>query len=124
MHKELVEWETSFQDKWDGQGHYTVDGEELPITVCLADILSVCGHAVLDIWPEYSEEDNDLMVGVFLTGFTLHAEACGVPVDFIFDNDEELFTSTSDLIDVTYTINRKCTLAYLMESTCEGWFGE
>jgi len=122
MNRDLVVWETSFQDKWDSQGHYTVDGPELPVVVCLADILSVCGQAVLEAWPEYSDDDCDLMVGVFLTGFTLHAEECGIPVELIFDNDEELLSSTSDLIDDTYTINRKSTFAYLFECTCEGWF--
>lgn len=122
MDRDLIVWETGFIDKWDGQGHYTVDGGEIPIAVCLADALCVCAVAVLEAWPEYVDDDADLMAGVFLTGFVAHADACGVPIDFIFDNDEEMITATSDLIDQTYTINSKRTLAYLIESTCQGWF--
>lgn len=122
MDRDMVVWETGFIDKWDDRGHYTVDGGEIPIAVCLADILCVCAVAVLEAWPEYVDDDADLMAGVFLTGFVAHAEACGVPIDFIFDNDEELLSATSDLIDQTYTINSKRTLAYLIESTCQGWF--
>ena len=122
MNRDLVAWGTGFIDKWDDRGHYTVDGGDICIAVCLTDILSVCGEAILEAWPEYSDDDCDLMVGVLLTGFVAHAEACGVPVDFIFDSDEEVITATSDLIDAIYTINRKCTLAHLIESTCEGWY--
>jgi hypothetical protein len=109
MDRNLFEWEMGESDRWDDRGHFTVDAGEFAITTPMADAIYPWFLAVMDVFQGIADADVDdnweCMAGAILAGVIEHADSCGVPVDFIFDNDDEFDSFFSDMVENALTAN-------------------
>lgn len=108
MENKLVEWDYAYSDQWDDRGHYTKDEGEYPLTWSMAlNIMDAAIAAAECLEPVLDGEAEDiygLIGGVFLTCLSDHANECGVPFDFIFDSEDELFTFMDSMIDLVIDV--------------------
>jgi hypothetical protein len=108
MENKLVEWERSDTDHWDDRGHYTKPTDEY--ACCWTMALNIMDAAIASaecLEPVLYDEAEDiygLIGGVFLTCLSDHADECGVQFDFIFDNEDELFTFMDSMIDLVVDV--------------------
>jgi len=104
LNRDLVEWECGFVDCWDSQGHYTKDTEPAPhvwgLALDLADAAVAAGECLtLDI---NSEDDQELVAGLFLTALSIYVDYTDVKFADAFDDDEELHDWLESMVNTAY----------------------
>ncbi len=105
MNKELVEWETGFSDHWDDRGHYTKDTEPAPyvwgMALDLTDAVIASQECFILDW--HSEDETDLVAGLFLTTLSIYVEATSISLDDVFDDTHEFNDWIESMVDIAYS---------------------
>jgi len=129
LNKDLVEWESGFSDHWDDQGHYTKDTEPAPyvwgLALDLTDAVITAGECLtLDV---NSEEDHDLVTGLFLTSLCVYVEQTSVNFDDVFDNTHDFDGWAESMINTAYDAKeREWSMSKIHEVMVDNlpyWFG-
>jgi hypothetical protein len=131
MNKNLVEWDISFSDHWDEQGHYTHSEGEYPLVWVMAlntmDAIIASAECLSD---ELDGEDEGVQLAacLFLTCLADHAETMGVDFDDVFDNTHEFDAYLESMANITYSVIERdwngCRIHESLITTLPGFFGE